>query len=148
MTKSLSLIALGFAACFFLISGLTIFRETWSSMTEVGAHADIYARRRMSAEEVQTHNRVRELYRNRDVEALNEIVQVETNEIVFEVVPAAPQFLNTQSPMAELTIRNISRRKLTVYEPKIMNLSSEPHMYKGFITRDYAVVCPVSRARW
>jgi len=137
--KNMWVIILGVFVCVVIILGISFYRLTYLSHIPFNNHEFS----NFSEGELNVFHKIKEFYENRDVEKLNEIIKIDKGEI--EIIINGPKcFHVTRPPIAEVIIKNISERKIIVFEPSLTHLTQESYYHKGYVQDDYIMSFSIS----
>jgi len=135
--KNILFIILGFLLCYGLLTGLTIFRVIKTPPIFPETHDSLNA----SKEEIQLSNQLRCIYRKRDLKTLNDILNINAGEIEL-IVHGAESFPTFHRPVAEIVIKNVSKRRLVFFKPRLTPLALEASPYDGYLKSEFSFDCP------
>ena len=101
----------------------------------------------MSQEDLHAWTEVGDAMRGCDVKAVNDILLVKPGEIELTVM-MCPLYPEGCTPIAEISMKNVSSRKLVVFDPWVRT-SGPSRQHDGRWTEDYDVSCGISSGtRW
>ena len=140
IVKPLLLVLLGVIICLACLVGLSVYLHMRTGALSLRTPDSLSPQSRA---ESQMRERAQALFAKRDVAKLNRIVSITKGEVELSV-NGPSSIPESQAPVAEAVLRNVSDRNLTVFEPRFERLTLESYDYKGFVQDDFSMICPVT----
>lgn len=102
----------------------------------------------MSKKDIQAWYDVDKALKDCDVKAVNDILSVKPGEIELTVM-MCPLYPEGCTPIAEISLKNVSKRELVIFEPAVTRMTGASYESGGRLTDMFDVSCGISSGtRW
>ena len=102
----------------------------------------------MSKEDLQAWVEVGDAMRKCDIKVVNDVLLVKPGEIEL-TISMCPLYPEGCTPIAEISMKNVSKRKLVVFEPTVRRMTGASYQSGGRLTDDFDIRCSIaSDTRW